>query len=75
MPPPHSFHIGQTVELIPSKFFGAKHGTCVILQLLPNDGLDREYRVKHLGDGHEGVLQQSEVFGEASALPAGAELP
>jgi hypothetical protein len=43
--PPHSFRIGQTVELIPSKFFGARHGRYAILRLLANDGLDREYRV------------------------------
>ena len=65
--PPHSFRIGQTVELIPSKFFGAKHGPYTILRLLPNDGLDREYRVKHLVDGHERVVQQSEIFSGASA--------
>jgi hypothetical protein len=72
--PPHSFRIGQTVELIPSRFFGAKHGLYAILRLLPNDGLDREYRVKHLGDGHERVVQQSEIFGESSALSASARL-
>lgn len=70
--PPHSFRIGQTVALVPSEFFGVGRGPYAILRLLANDGLDREYRVKHLVDGHERVVQQSEIFGESpdQALPA-----
>ncbi len=74
--PPHSFRVGQTVTLVPSEFFGVRHGPYAILRLLANDGLDREYRVKHVVDGHERIVQQSEIFGEAAdqALPAAAGL-
>jgi len=71
--PPHSFRVGQTVELVPSKAFGPRRGPYAIVRLLPNDGVDREYRVKHLMDGQERVVQQSEIFGEALApLPDNA---
>ncbi len=69
--PPHSFRIGQTVDLIPGRILGTKRGPFTILRLLPNEGLDREYRLKHLVDGHERVVQQSEIFGEAPAPGTG----
>ena len=74
--PPHSFRIGQTVTLVPNEFLGVKHGLYAIVRLLANDGLDREYRVKHLADGHERVVRQSEISGEAAgqAFTAGAGL-
>lgn len=72
--PSHSFRVGQTVDLVPTTVFRARRGPYAILRLLPNDGLDREYRVKHLVDGHERVVQQSEIFGEAAAPPANSAL-
>lgn len=67
--PPHRFRVGQTVELVSSKASGPKLGPFAILRLLPNDGFDREYRVKGLVDGRERVVQQSEISGEALAPP------
>jgi len=61
---PHSFRIGQTVDVSPGRMVGTKGGPFTILRLLPNDGLDREYRVKHVIDGHERVVHQSEIVGE-----------
>jgi len=69
--PPHSFRIGQTVDLIPGRILGTKRGPFTILRLLPNDGLDREYRIEHLVDGHERVVRQSEIFGAAPVPSAG----
>jgi hypothetical protein len=62
--PPHSYRVGQTVALIPETRSRAGIGAYVILRLLPNDQLDREYRVKNVVDGHERVVQQSDISGE-----------
>lgn len=63
----HKFHIGQSVALIPNGFFKAKGGAYKVLRLLANDGVDWEYHVKHLGDGHERMVRQSEILGEAAS--------
>lgn len=63
----HKFGIGQNVALIPSGFFKAKSGPYRVLRLLANDGVDWEYHVKHVGDGHERMVRQSEILGEAAS--------
>jgi hypothetical protein len=32
-----------------------------VLRLLPNDGADREYRVRHQHDEHERVVRESQL--------------
>ncbi|WP_421991257.1 hypothetical protein [Roseococcus sp.] len=46
--------------------FKQKGGPYRVLRLLANDGVDLEYHVKHVGDGHERMVRQSEILGEAT---------
>ena len=60
--PLHSFAVGQRVDFAPGKFDGtAQRGTYTVVRQLPNDGSDREYRVKHIQDGHERVVRESQL--------------
>ena len=60
--PPHSFTIGQRVELFPGKLDGnVPRGAYTVQRLLPNDGMDREYRVRNIRDGHERVVRESQL--------------
>jgi hypothetical protein len=60
--PPHSFTIGQSVEFVPGRLDGnMPRGTYTVQRLLPNDGADREYRVKNVHDGHERVVRESQL--------------
>jgi len=59
---PHGFSVGQSVVLFPGRYDGnVPHGTYTVLRLLPNDGADREYRVRHQSDGHERVVRESQL--------------
>ncbi len=59
---PHGFSVGQSVVLFPGKYDGnVPRGTYTVLRLLPNDGTDREYRVRHQQDGHERVVRESQL--------------
>ena len=62
----HKFCVGQSVALIANGFFRAKGGPYKVLRVLANDGIDWEYHVKHLGDGHERMVRKSEILGEAA---------
>jgi hypothetical protein len=58
----HSFSVGQRLEFDPGKFDGTgARGTYTVVRLLPNDGSDREYRVKNVRGGHERVVQESQL--------------
>ena len=60
--PLHSFALGQVLEFNPGKFDGTgARGAYTVVRLLPNDGLDREYRVKNVRDGHERVVRESQL--------------
>ncbi len=60
--PHHSFAVGQVLEFDPGKFDGTNaRGTYTVVRLLPNDGSDREYRVKDVRDGHERVVRESQL--------------
>ena len=59
---PHGFSVGQSVEFFPGKYAGnVPHGLYTVLRQLPNDGADREYRVRHQRDGHERVVRESQI--------------
>ncbi|MBI0433563.1 hypothetical protein [Roseomonas sp. KE0001] len=67
--PPHSLSVGQTVELFPGKLeASAARGTYTVVRLLPNDGADREYRVRNVQDGHERVVRESQLRAGARSL-------
>jgi hypothetical protein len=68
--PLHSFAVGQSIELALHRFDGsAPPGLYTVVRLLPNDGSDREYRVKNVRDGHERVVRESQIRrGPATAL-------
>jgi len=58
----HSFTVGQRLEFDPGKFDGTgARGTYMVVRLLPNDGSDREYRVRNTRDGHERVVRESQL--------------
>ncbi len=62
MQQPHSLAVGQSVELIPGWYdAGIPRGAYTILRLLPNEGIDREYRVRHQRDGQERVVRESQL--------------
>ena len=59
---PHGFSVGESVELCPSRYDGnVPRGIYTVLRLLPNDGADREYRVRFQRDGHERVVRESQL--------------
>ncbi|UFN49899.1 hypothetical protein LPC08_04445 [Roseomonas sp. OT10] len=71
----HRFQIGENVEIV-ANALTARHapGQYTVVRLMPNDGADREYRVRHNHDGHERVVRQSEIRrGPLAAL--GRSLP
>ncbi len=60
--PEHRFRVGQSVEYASPKSEGnAPSGAFTVLRLLPNDQMDREYRVQHQRDGHERVAKESQL--------------
>ena len=71
----HRFQIGENVEILAGTLT-ARHapGQYTVVRLMPNDGADREYRVRSNQDGHERVVRQSEMrSGPLAAL--GRNLP
>lgn len=59
---PHGFSVGQSVELRAGRYDGnVPPGIYTVLRLLPNDGADREYRVRNQRDGHERVVRESQL--------------
>jgi hypothetical protein len=66
----HKFKIGQTVNLIANRL--ERHvpsGTYSIQRLLPVEGRDLLYRVKHTGDGHERVVNEAQLRPAESLTP------
>jgi len=64
----HKFKVGQTVHLMPNRL--ERHvpaGSYTIQRLLPVEGHDLFYRVKHAQDGHERVVNEA-VLRPAEAL-------
>jgi hypothetical protein len=58
----HKFKIGQTVHLIPNRL--ERHvpgGSYIVQRLLPVEGNDLYYRVKHGQDGHERVVNEAQL--------------
>ncbi|MBX6743936.1 MAG: hypothetical protein IRY87_18025 [Acetobacteraceae bacterium] len=64
---PHRYAVGQNVEFVPRRFDGnVPRGTYTVVRQLPGPPNDREYRVKHLQDGHERIVLESQLRGHPS---------
>ncbi len=58
----HKFTTGDVVEFLPSNMdFNVPRGTYKIVRALPAEGINRDYRVKHVQDGHERVIRESQL--------------
>lgn len=60
--PTHKFHVGQTVFYTSSPITrpGAS-GSYKVVRLLPSDGEDYQYRIKHSGEAFERVAKESQL--------------
>jgi len=58
----HKFHVGQTVFYTSSPISrpGAS-GSYKVVRLLPSDGEDYQYRIKHAGEAFERVAKESQL--------------
>ncbi|MGH6674391.1 MAG: hypothetical protein ACRECV_20790 [Xanthobacteraceae bacterium] len=58
----HKFHVGQTVFYTSSPISrpGAS-GTYKVVRLLPSEGDDHQYRIKHSGEAFERVAKESQL--------------
>ena len=60
----HKFAIGDRVRLAISKYAGeVPAGIYAISRKLPVEANICQYRVKHVQDGHERVVQESQILG------------
>ena len=60
----HKFAVGDRVRLAVSKYAGdVPPGVYAISRQLPVEANVCQYRVKHLQDGHERVVQESQIAG------------
>lgn len=57
----YKFKVGQTVHLIPSRLERVPSGAYRIERLLPLEGREPQYRIKHVQDGHERVVHEAQL--------------
>lgn len=57
----HKFHVGQTVDLIPSISRFAANGHYEIVSLRPADGEIPQYTIKSRHEPHERVVSESDL--------------
>ncbi len=64
------FKVGQKVEFLPGSLDGnVPRGTYTVTRVLPEEQGSRNYRVKHLHDGHERVVRESQLgIGQATSF-------
>ena len=63
----HTFTVGQSIEFVPGRYDGsAPAGMYTVVRQLPNDAMDREYRVKNTRDGHERIVRESQMRGRVA---------
>jgi hypothetical protein len=56
------FAVGQRVEFLPGSLDGnVPRGTYTIVRVMPMEPAGRQYRVKHVRDGHERVVRESQL--------------
>ena len=65
----HKYTIGQVVQFLTGPQDGTvPRGRYKVQRQLPSETRDLQYRVKHVVDGHERVVRESQLSAEASAL-------
>lgn len=58
----HKFAVGQKLAFSPSRFEHQQApGPFEVTRLLPAEGADLQYRVKHAGNGQERVVRESQL--------------
>ena len=58
----HRFHVGQTVSFsVNGTSRPAPNGSYKVIRLLPSDGEDFQYRIKHPGEAFERVAKESQL--------------
>ncbi len=58
----HRYRVGQTVNFKPDRREqSARRGRYEIVRLLPAEGIDNQYRVRSVSDGHERVVRESQL--------------
>jgi hypothetical protein len=66
----HKFKIGQTVHLVPNRLERqVPPGAYTIQRLLPVEGRELLYRVKHSADGHERVVNEAQLRPSEALAP------
>lgn len=58
----HKFHVGQTVDLIPSISRFAANGHYEIVKLRPTDGEVPQYTIKSRQEPHERVASENDLI-------------
>jgi len=60
--PPRKFAVGDRVELSPGRSdVNVPAGTYTVSRLMPREGVDYHYRLKHSRDSHERVVTESQL--------------
>jgi hypothetical protein len=58
----HKYKVGQTVQLASGPYGGVPRGSVFkIIQLLPPQDGDYQYRIKNADEPHERVVKESEL--------------
>jgi hypothetical protein len=58
----HKFKVGQSVHYTSGPYGrGGESGVYQIMQLLPPEGDDRQYRIKSANEPHERVVKESQL--------------
>lgn len=58
----HSFALGQSVQYFPGPGeIAAERGTYVVVRLLPKDGRDYQYHIKHATSGELRLVREPQL--------------
>jgi hypothetical protein len=57
------FRSGQTVRLCRASYRLSSVGDFKIVRVLPDEGGERQYRIKNAGEAHERVVKESDLEG------------
>ncbi|MEJ0045731.1 MAG: hypothetical protein WDN04_06110 [Rhodospirillales bacterium] len=65
----HKYTVGQVVQFLTGPQDGnIPRGRYKVQRLLPSETRDMQYRVKHLVDGHERVVRESQLAVDRAVL-------
>jgi hypothetical protein len=57
----HLYRVGDIVEFVPGPFHRAPPGDYRVVQRLPPDNVENQYRIQNARDGHERVVRESQL--------------